>query len=307
MQREQLTYNNPLFSVLLLFLLLVLVPCSVNSSHTIIHCSQSCYCFCSSSWSRALWTCRKCWKFYWETCTEKFVECYVNFAVCIRSTMGSYVCTDVCLSTGGRDTPRQNRRVAPVPSRQNRGAPTLPCTTTPGQDRGYGTPTSALPCPPPPTGQGYPSLWTGQGYQPALPHPQDRTGVPIHSSPDRTKRYRAPRQDKGVSPRQDQWQDQALRPPAPDRRGYPCPQTGQGLPLRQDQWHVKGGNPPPPSPNRLSCRRYASQYFLLVGAVGRCSVDDECRTVKVTDTEPYYIRAVPTTKALLQTKTPLYT
>ena len=32
-----------------------------------------------------------------------------------------------------------------------------------------------------------------------------------------------------------------------------------------------------------------------------------CRTVKVTDTEPYYIRAVPATKAGIQTKTPLYT
>ena len=32
-----------------------------------------------------------------------------------------------------------------------------------------------------------------------------------------------------------------------------------------------------------------------------------CRTVKVTDTEPYYIRAVPATKACIQTKTPLYT
>ena len=34
---------------------------------------------------------------------------------------------------------------------------------------------------------------------------------------------------------------------------------------------------------------------------------EECRTVKVTDTEPYYIRAVPATKAFIQTKTPLYT
>ena len=36
-----------------------------------------------------------------------------------------------------------------------------------------------------------------------------------------------------------------------------------------------------------------------------------CRTVKVTDTEPYYIRAVPTTKAFIRThsllETPLYT
>ena len=29
--------------------------------------------------------------------------------------------------------------------------------------------------------------------------------------------------------------------------------------------------------------------------------------MKVTDTEPYYIRAVPATKAFIQTKTPLYT
>ena len=37
----------------------------------------------------------------------------------------------------------------------------------------------------------------------------------------------------------------------------------------------------------------------------------ECRTVKVTDTEPYYIRAVPTTKAFIRIhsllETPLYT
>ena len=44
---------------------------------------------------------------------------------------------------------------------------------------------------------------------------------------------------------------------------------------------------------------------------GHRTIVDTCRTVKVTDTEPYYIRAVPATKAFIRIhsllETPLYT
>ena len=57
----------------------------------------------------------------------------------------------------------------------------------------------------------------------------------------------------------------------------------------------------------MDWKRYNGIFQNTVYAIFLSNHYEKCRTVKVTDTEPYYIRAIPATKAFIVRETPLYT
>ena len=85
-------------------------------------------------------------------------------------------------------------------------------------------------------------------------------------------------------------------------KAYP---PSHSRPAYQDDWNARAVPPQAPPPPQ-STNRYRSDNRHVDRNV---PVHAACRTMKVTVTELYYIRAVPATKASLlrQTKTPLYT